>query len=143
MKTRYKGIIIFALFLLLFTLGQYISQNGITFNHFKAEPKLNSVTVNVIKVSETINSGEDTTKVYISKEVVEGKTALDLLQKTTKIQTKGEGKNAFITEINGRHADDSKREFWAFYVNGKQAEVGAGSYVIKNNDEIEWKIETY
>lgn len=72
-----------------------------------------------------------------------GATALQLLSTTHKIATKGQNKNAFVTTIDGRLADAQKREFWAFYVNGKQAEVGAGSYLVKNNDTIEWKIETY
>ena len=40
-------------------------------------------------------------------------------------------------------ASSNDKEFWALYVNGKQAEVGAGTYIIKNNDTIEWRIETY
>ena len=60
-----------------------------------------------------------------------------------KVMMKGEKEMAFVTSINDRLADDSKHEFWAFYVNGKQAEVGAGSYIVKQGDTIEWKIETY
>lgn len=70
-------------------------------------------------------------------------TALEISQNFLKIKSTAKGVNAFVTEINGRKADDSKKEFWAFYINGKQAEVGAGSYVIKNSDTIEWKIKTY
>jgi hypothetical protein len=72
-----------------------------------------------------------------------GSTALELLSTTHKIVTKGEKQNAFVTTIDGYIADPNKKEFWAFYVNGKQAEVGAGTYIVKNNDTIEWKIETY
>lgn len=72
-----------------------------------------------------------------------GATALQLLNSTHVVVTKGEKENAFITSIDGRAADSQKREFWAFYVNGKQAQVGAGSYFVKKNDTIEWKIETY
>ncbi|MFZ2206814.1 MAG: DUF4430 domain-containing protein [Microgenomates group bacterium] len=75
--------------------------------------------------------------------VVVGSTALQALYKTHKIQSKGLGANSFIIAIDGRMASEEKREFWAYYVNGKQADVGAGAYVIKNNDTIEWKIETY
>ncbi len=70
-------------------------------------------------------------------------TALSALKDVVAVQTNGKGINAFITSIDNRKADDAKKEFWAFYVNGKQAELGAGSYIIKNNDKIEWKIETY
>jgi hypothetical protein len=73
----------------------------------------------------------------------EGDTALDLLKKTVDFKTHGEGKSAFVLEIDNIKADDNKSEFWAFYVNGKLAEVGAGSYHLKNNDKIEWKLENY
>ena len=76
-------------------------------------------------------------------EIEPKRTALDLLNRTNKIETNGTGKNAFITKINSREADKNKREFWAFYVNGKQAQVGAGSYILHQSDKIEWKIETY
>ena len=56
---------------------------------------------------------------------------------------RGEGKNAYVTGINGREADTKKKEYWAFYVNGKPATVGAGSYILKQADKIEWKIENY
>jgi hypothetical protein len=74
---------------------------------------------------------------------VEGKTALDLLSSRAAIQIKGEGANAFVVAINGRVADDSKKEFWSFYVNGEQSQVGAGGYTTKSGDKILWKIETY
>lgn len=72
-----------------------------------------------------------------------GQTALDVLDQTARIEMKGEGENAFVTGINDITADESKHEFWALYVNGGQAEVGAGSYMLQSGDVIEWKLETY
>lgn len=80
---------------------------------------------------------------FSKSEVVVGKTALDLTKEKTNIKTKEEGMNAYVTEINGQEALNSKKEYWAFYVNGKMAEVGAGSYKLKEGDKIEWKIEKY
>lgn len=75
---------------------------------------------------------------------VEGKTALELLKaKDPQAQTKGEGANAFVTTINGYTASDTRKEYWALYVNGKLSEVGAGSYATKTGDQIEWKLATY
>jgi hypothetical protein len=75
---------------------------------------------------------------------VEGKTALELLKaKDPNTVTKGDGANAYVTTINGYTASDTNKEFWALYVNGKQSELGAGSYVTKAGDKIEWKIEKY
>ena len=71
------------------------------------------------------------------------KTALDLLRRSASVVAKGDKENAYIVEINGRRVDDRKNEYWAFYLNGKMAQIGAGSYQLKNGDKIEWKIETY
>lgn len=72
-----------------------------------------------------------------------GKTALEATESRVKVEANGTGVNAFVTSIGGQIADTKKHEFWEFNVNGKQAEVGAGSYIIKNHDEIEWKISNY
>jgi hypothetical protein len=100
---------------------------------------------------------EKQTKTFMVKQTVElpdkpisenveaeaGETALDVLKKTIVIETDGEGVDAFVTSINKRKADGGKQEFWAFYVNGKQAPVGAGSYKVQPKDTITWKLETY
>lgn len=104
-------------------------------------PQKKVVVENLISVKQ--NVVVDELQKSISKKVKLGTTALQLLRSTHKIEAKGEGKNAFITSIEERAASDVDREFWAFYINGKQATVGAGSYFIKNSDTIEWKIETY
>lgn len=101
--------------------------------------------VKKITVGQSI-TGKNTEANFISYQVEIGKTALDLLRKNTEVQTKGEGINAYVTQINGY--PDLRRmsllkEFWAFYVNGKMGEVGAGSYELKQGDKIEWKIENY
>jgi hypothetical protein len=72
-----------------------------------------------------------------------GKTALEATEAKTIVITNGTGTNAFVASINNRIADTKKREFWEFDVNGKEAEVGAGSYILNNHDEIEWKITNF
>jgi len=72
-----------------------------------------------------------------------GKTALEATEAKTTVATNGTGTNAFVISINGRTADTKKREFWELDVNGKEALVGAGSYILNNHDEIEWKITNY
>lgn len=74
----------------------------------------------------------------------DGKTALELLQKNyPDTQVSGTGANAFVTSINGYMADTAKHEFWKLVVNGQDAQVGAGSLVTKNSDNIVWRIDTY
>jgi len=107
----------------------------------KIELKKEMEIQNTITVKQIITDGER--KKEFAIQIAPKSTALQLLYITCNIVTKGQKENAFITAINGRMADENKREFWAFYVNGVQAQVGAGTYVVKNNDTIEWKIETY
>jgi hypothetical protein len=45
-----------------------------------------------------------------------------------------------VTSINGVEADGTK-QFWAFYVNDKLAQEGAGTYKTKDSDKIEWRVE--
>lgn len=70
----------------------------------------------------------------------EGKDVLTLLKKSAQIR---QDKSGMVISINGRKADNNKREFWAFYINGEQAQVGPADYQTKQNENIEWKIETY
>jgi len=72
-----------------------------------------------------------------------GTTALEATQRHAKAVSKGNGADAFVIEINGRKANDAKHEFWNLKINGKAATVGAGSYIIRDNDRIEWSIATY
>ena len=88
-----------------------------------------------------VNINGNSTSYDISNFV--GKTALEATEAKVTVVTNGAGTNAFVTSISGRNADTKKREFWEFDVNGKEAEVGAGSYTLNNHDEIEWKINNY
>lgn len=94
----------------------------------------------MISVSQIIEIELSISKQF---EVISGSTALDLLKQTTTIETKGESVNAYVVTINGRTASNTDKEYWAFYVNGKPASVGAGSYKLMPNDRILWKIEKF
>lgn len=73
-----------------------------------------------------------------------GKTALEITKlATSAVKMTGEGANAFITAINGREASSTKKEYWKLVINGKDSEVGAGSYTVKEKDKISWEIATY
>jgi uncharacterized membrane protein len=70
-----------------------------------------------------------------------GKTALAILkEKYNGVEIKDFSFGQMVTAIDGKKAEDGKN-FWAFYVNGVQAQVGAGSYQTKNGEQIEWKLE--
>lgn len=76
----------------------------------------------------------------VSYQGVEGKDALMLLKQKALIEQDGSG---LVVGINGRKAESSKREYWAFYVNGELAPVGPADYKTKEGDKVEWKIEKY
>ncbi|MBI2984832.1 MAG: DUF4430 domain-containing protein [Candidatus Kerfeldbacteria bacterium] len=68
----------------------------------------------------------------------DGKNALELLQAEHQVDVSDQG---FVNAIDSRPPGD--REYWAFYVNGKLADVGAKEYQTKSRDTIEWKLEKF
>lgn len=77
---------------------------------------------------------------YFSYKGEIGKSALDILKEKASVD---EASSGLVTGINGRRADNSAHEYWAFYVNGKLADTGPADYQTKDTDLIEWKIEKY
>ncbi|MBI2462961.1 MAG: DUF4430 domain-containing protein [Candidatus Spechtbacteria bacterium] len=77
----------------------------------------------------------------ISYQGVEGKNALELLKQHYSIQSKDYGHDLgeFVEAIDG--ITPQKDEFWALFVNSKSSMVGASSYITKNGDVIEWRIQ--
>jgi hypothetical protein len=81
----------------------------------------------------------------------EGMTVLDALSaakahsRGVKFSQRGSGRSVLITEIGGAKneggAADSRN--WLFYVNGKQADVGAGVLTLQRGDTILWKFQVY
>jgi len=102
---------------------------------------VNPKSVQEIKTSLSINDGSGV-KFFDASSFV-GETALAATQTDAKVVTNGTGVNAFVTSINGRTADHKKHEFWELDANGTETQVGAGSYIIKKGDLIEWKLNTY
>lgn len=128
-----KNILILGFLIIFFGTG-FIQYKNTT-------PREKKIPISTISVKQIITIDSKKNQSTVRMKV--GSTALQLLESTHKVISKGENENAFIGTIDGRWASPDNNEFWAFYVNGHQAQVGAGTYVIKNNDTIEWKIETY
>ena len=75
----------------------------------------------------------------ISYQGVEGKTALELLKSSHKVESQSFGEfGEFVQSID--EIKPGPTHFWAFYVNGEQAEVGASAYQTKDSDQITWKL---
>lgn len=90
-----------------------------------------------VKQAEIVFSNDNKQVNYLG---VEGETALVTLDRLADISTKTESFGAFVTGIGEVNAEDGKT-FWAFYVNDKMAEVGAGSFQPELGDKIEWRLE--
>lgn len=94
-------------------------------------------------INQIINFGDVKPTIRTNVDIKQEETALELLRKASQVVVKGEGEAAYVVGINGVMADDAKKEYWAFYVNGLLASVGAGSYKLVGGEQIEWKLEKY
>ena len=139
MKTIQKNLIlvIIAAAVLLGGGFYYFNQNK------PDENKSTTSTAQEKKVVTKVTIKADGQEKNYEVENAVGKTALEATEEAVTIEKTGEGKDSFITSINGRKADGSKNEFWKLVINGKDAEVGAGSYTVAENDAIAWEIDTY
>ncbi len=102
-------------------------------------------TTSTSAASPTADAGVDaetTGATELSYAGEEGRTALELLLEADPSATvEGEGENAFVTGVGGVEAGES--EFWALYVDGEPAQVGAGSLVTEDGQEITWRLEAF
>jgi len=75
-------------------------------------------------------------------DIKEGDTAFDLLKETgLDVDYTEYDFGIFINAIEGIENDEEKSMNWMYYVNGKKAEIGAREYIVKSDDNIEWKYE--
>ena len=77
---------------------------------------------------------------HLSYVGVQGKTALELLKQHAAVAIKDSSYGPYVDSINGL-VGGTDGKYWAFYVNGKLAEVGANAYITQSADQIEWKFE--
>jgi hypothetical protein len=71
----------------------------------------------------------------------DGKNALELLKKHDgNVITKQSSLGEYVDSIDGVKGGTNNK-YWTFYINGVQSQVGAGAYVSKSGDNIEWKFE--
>lgn len=131
---KYALPVIVVLALTLVGLGIYAGQDNSSDN--TSETTQTEEIVN----QQTLNISEDGRTV--SYDGVAGEDALTTLLSLGTAETESSEFGEFVTSIEGVEADSSS-EFWAFYVNGAQASVGADSYVAQEGDKIEWTLESF
>ena len=84
-----------------------------------------------------VNAAHETTQ--LSYKGQNDTSALTLLKRYARVQTKHYSFGDMVTAIDGTPGDGPK--YWVFYVNGKEASVGAGAYITKNSDTVVWKLQ--
>lgn len=70
----------------------------------------------------------------------DGVDALTLLKQHADVV---QDQSGMVVSINGRKADSTKREYWAFFINNALAPVGPQAYTTKKGDNLTWKIASY
>src|SRR3990167_10398525 len=119
---RYKKLLIFALIVALSIFYINVKKPN-------QQQVPNEKTVRDFKANLVINDGVNT--FIFEAEPFVGKSALEATKVLTdnKIVFLGTGKDAFISEINGKKIDPSKREFWELFVNGISSKISAEKYI--------------
>lgn len=91
------------------------------------------------QIQEVASVQTKTAPGYVKYQGEAGETALDLLKKHADVETEDSEFGEFVTAVNGE--DGGGEKYWLFYVGGKEASVGAGDYVTKDGETIEWKLQ--
>lgn len=117
------------------------------YNYLQSKPRVektpNEKVVRDFKANLVINDGVNT--FIFDAEPFVGKSALEATKVLTdnRVVFLGTGKDTFISEINGKKIDPSKREFWELFVNGISSKISAEKYIIQKGDQIEWHINLH
>jgi hypothetical protein len=105
------------------------------------DKKKDSKTSSQQQTNPATNKPPTESDTYVTYDGQAGKTALVLLkEKNSTVVTKDSDYGPYVDSINGI-AGGTGGKYWAFYVNGKLASVGADAYETKAGDKIEWKFE--
>ena len=68
----------------------------------------------------------------------DGRTALELLKSRARVRTSTSDLGELVEEINGVRSGEGYNLI--YFVNGAMAKTGAGNYVTRTRDRIEWKL---
>lgn len=86
-----------------------------------------------------------TTSTIVSTDVtypcISGGTALAALQTKFPVDTKDTSFGKQVMAIN--HVNPTDKQYWAFYIDGVSATVGADAYQCKGTETIAWKLASF
>lgn len=89
--------------------------------------------------TETVQVQSD--PAYVTYTAIEGKTSLAQLKETASgVGTKTTEYGEYVDSI-GALVGGTDGNYWSFYIDGEMASVGAGSYIQKGGEKIEWKFQ--
>ncbi len=96
----------------------------------------NRASVNAPKAAATASVREERSVIAYDGE--EGRTALELLKARASVRTTTSSIGELVEAINGVASGNG--HYLIFFVNGNKSMTGAGSYVTRKGDRIEWKL---
>ncbi|TDA31604.1 MAG: hypothetical protein DSO03_04550 [Hadesarchaea archaeon] len=100
-------------------------------------------TILTVDVGVVIDNGEAELSHRLS--LAKGATALDALKRVAVVETEHYAWGEFITSINGLSNNPSEGKYWMFYIwenhQWKYASVGAGSYELRDGENVKFKYE--
>lgn len=100
----------------------------------------NSVVKNI--VTQKINFGSDKPVETIEVEFDADESVLSILRRTNDIKVKEYSFGTIVESIDELvNGTDNKN--WMYFVNEKEATVGAGDYKVNAGDVIEWRFKAY
>ena len=143
MKTKYTLLIIITV--ITSTIISYFTISATFFQKTKSDsqaPAVKSVSTkaDIFFVSEEVDFGELKPKTTLSIKAQTGETVLDILQKSTQLETKQTSFGEMVEAIDGiKNGTDGK--YWIYYVNNQPATVGAGDFKAEADQKISWRLE--
>ena len=105
-----------------------------------ANPTSQQTSTNHDSITSAEERSRKSTVQPVSYKGESGKNALELLKTQAVVVTQDSAYGPFVDSINGVQGGTNGK-YWAFYVNGKQSNVGANDYVTQDGDTLEWKFE--
>ena len=104
----------------------------------------------VVLVNQPTNPGNNTQQAevvdqkddnLVSFTAEANKSVLDQLKaNNTSVETKEASFGVYVESINGK-VGGTDGKYWSYYVDGQMAQVGAGEYITKGGELVEWKFE--
>jgi len=120
---------LFTIFAVLLTVFWFLPQPVV-----QGEILPQGVTISVIQDEEVLVP-------VTAVSFAEGETAFDILQKVAEVDYTETDYGPFITGINGVQPEGE--DYWGFFINGQEAQVGAADYQLQNGDHLLFKVTSF